>query len=143
MVSSMVDINKMSKSGFVGLGCGEGVTVGDDAVAGGSGLGPYPALADVVVVEVAPKVVLSSLGASPFPGLFDGQFGSIHVIHVVSVSEGGHLGVRSEGVLAHLGAHDVAGHFQSSDGVGEGDDTSGPAFVEGSVGMIVGGEDGV
>ena len=95
----------MSKSWFDGVGLGQ------YAVAGGSGLGPYPALADVVVVEVAPKVVLSSFGSGPGPGLLDGETGPVHVVHVVAVGEGCHLGVDSEGVLAHLCANDVAGDF--------------------------------
>ena len=106
-------------------------------------MGPDPASADVVMVEVSPKVVLSSLGLGPVPGLFDGNFGAVHVVHVVAVGEGGHLGVFAEGVLAHSGASDVAVDFESSDGVGQGDNTSGPAFVVGGIRVGAGLEGGI
>ena len=106
-------------------------------------MGPDPALSDVVVVEISPEVVLSPLGFSPVPGLLDGDGGSVHVVHVVAVGEGGHLGIMAEIVLAELGTGDVAVDFEASDGVGEGDDSSGPALVEGLVGVVEGGEGGI
>ena len=121
----------------------DGVRFGEDAVAVGGGLGPDPALADVVVVEISPEVVLSPLGLGPVPGLLDGDGGAVHVVHVVAVGEGGHLGIMAEIVLAELGTGDVAVDFEASDGVGEGDDSSGPALVEGLVGVVEGGEGGV
>ena len=97
----------------------------------------------MVVVEISPEVVLSPLGFGPVPGFLDGDGGAVHVVHVVAVGEGGHLGIMAEIVLAELGTGDVAVDFETSDGVGEGDDSSGPALVEGLVGVVEGGEGGV
>lgn len=93
-------------------------------------MGPDPALSDVVVVEVSPKIVLSSLGQRPVPALLNVDLRTVHVVHVVSVGEGGHLGVGAECVLAHSGSGDVAIDLESANGVGESDDASGPALIE-------------
>ncbi len=58
---------------------GNGVAGGEGAVAGGRGLSPDPALADVVVVEVSPEIVLSRDGLRPVPSLLDLQVGTVHV----------------------------------------------------------------
>jgi hypothetical protein len=131
-------INRLSKSWG-----GDGVDGGKHAVAVGGGLGPNPTASDVVVVEVAPKVVLSALGERPVPGLLDRDSGAVHVVHVVPVGEGGHLGVRSEGILAHLGPCDVRVDLQAAHGVSESDYAAGPALVEAPVGVAEGLEDGV
>ena len=111
-------------------GLGNGVGSGKDAVSCRGGLGPHPALSNVVVVEVPPKVVFSPLGIRPFPALLNVDLGSVHVVHVVTVGEGGHLGVTAKCVLAHSGSGDVAIDFESTDGVSEGNDASGPSFIE-------------
>lgn len=92
------------------------------------------------MVEVAPKVILSTLGLGPVPGLLDVQVGSVHVGHVPSVGELGELGLGSEGGLAEVVAGRVAGHLDSSDGVSDSDDASSPAFIEGLVGIGIGSE---
>ena len=101
-------------------------------------MGPDPSLADVVVVEVAPKVILSTLGLGPAPGLLDVQVGAVHVGHVPSVGELGELGLGSESSLAEVVAGRVAGHLDSSDGVSDSDDATSPALIEGLVGVGIG-----
>lgn len=101
-------------------------------------MGPDPSLADVVVVEVAPKVILSTLGLGPAPGLLNVQVRAVHVGHVPSVGELGELGLGSEGGLAEVVAGLVAGHLDASHGVGHSDDAAGPALVEGLIGVGIG-----
>ena len=134
----MIGIIRSSKS----IG-GNWVAFGEDAVASGGGLGPDPAPSDVVVVEVAPKVILSGRGLSPVPSLLDLQVGAVHVTQVPSVSELGEFGSRAESVLAHVVAGCVAGDVKTADGVSECDDTSSPALVEGLIRVVVGSEVGV
>lgn len=97
----------------------------------------------MVVVEISPEVVLSSLGLGPVPGLLNRDSGSVHVVHVVTVRESGKLGVSSESILAHASSSDVAIDFEASHWVSESDDASSPAFIEGVVGVIVRSEDRV
>lgn len=92
------------------------------------------------MVEVPPKVILSTLGLGPAPGLLNVQVGTVHVGHVPSVGELRELGLGAEGGLAHVVSSGVAGHIDSSHGVGDGDDTSGPALIEGLVGVGIGSE---
>lgn len=129
-------INNESKSSL----SRNGVGLGQNTISSGSGLSPDPAPADVIMVEISPKVVLSSFSIGPVPCFLDGDTGSVHIRDVVAVGEGGHLCISSECVLAHLGSDDVASDFQTTDGIGEGDDASSPPFVEGLVGVGVGGE---
>lgn len=133
--SKMIGIIRSSKS----IG-GNGVAFGEDAVSSGSSLGPDPASANVIVVEIAPKVILSSGGLGPVPGLFDFQVRTVHVGHVPSVSELCEFGAGAEGVLAHVVSSGVASHVKSADRISEGDDAAGPALVEGLIGVAVGSE---
>lgn len=99
---------------------------------------PDPSLADVVVVEVAPKVILSTLGLGPVPGLLDVEIGTVHVGHVPSICELGELGLGSECGLAEVVAGSVAGHLDSSNGVGNGNDSASPALIEGLIRVGIG-----
>lgn len=136
--SKMIGIIRSSKS----IG-GNGVAFGEHTVASGSSLSPYPASADVVVVEISPKVILSSSGLSPAPCLLDFEIGSVHVGHVPSISELCELGTGSKGVLAHVVSSCIASHIQTTHWISEGDDATGPALVEGLIGIAVGSEIGV
>lgn len=60
----------------------EAVCIGNDTVS--SKGRPNPAASNVVMIEVSPKIVLSSFGFSPIPGFFEGKGGSVHVWHVES-----------------------------------------------------------
>ena len=101
---------------------------------------PNPRLADVVVVEVSPKVILSTVGLSPVPGLLNVQVRTVHVGHVPSIGELGKFGIGSECGLAHVVASRVTGHIDSSNGVSHGNDTTSPALVEGLIGVGIGSE---
>lgn len=109
------------------------ICLGKDTVAWWSCLSPHPAFANVIVVEVSPKVVFSSLGQRPVPAFFNVDFRAIHVIHVVSVGEGGHFSIGSKGILTHSSSCDIAIDFESSNWIGEGNDTSSPSFIEGTI----------
>lgn len=97
----------------------------------------------MVVVEVSPKIVLSSFGFDPVPGPFDFQVGAVHIGHVPSVGELGELGFSAEGRLAEIVSYLVTGDLDSSDGVSDCDDASSPTLIERLVGVIVWGEVGV
>lgn len=134
----MIGIIRSSKS----IG-GNRIASGKDAVASGGSLSPYPASSDVVVVEVAPKIILSSRSLWPVPSLLNSQVRAVHVVHVPSVSELGEFSSRAECVLTHVVASCVAGDFKTTDRVSECDNTSSPALVEWLIRVVVGGEVGV
>ena len=127
----MPDINKISKSRIR-----NGVSVGKNAVARRSSLGPNPAFTNMVVVEVSPKVVLSPLGSSPSPGLFNWEWRSIHIVHIVAISESCHFRINSKGILTHLSSNNVAGDFKSSNWISQSDDSSSPSLIERSIRVI-------
>ena len=97
----------------------------------------------VVVVEVSPEIVFTALGFAPVPGFLDVEVGAVHVAHVPAVSELRELGLGSEGSLAQVVASGIARDLDSSDWVGDCDDSSSPALVEGLVGIGVGREVGI
>ena len=90
------------------------------------------------MVEVAPKVILSTIGLGPVPGLLDVQVGAVHVGHVPAVGELGELSPGSEGGLAEVVAGRVAGHLDSANRVSHSDDAASPALVEGLIGVGIG-----
>ena len=118
-----------SKSEWIGLG--------DDAVSVGSVLGPHPAATNVVVVEVPPHSILSLFRLTPVPSRLDFYHRTVHLVHVVPIIECSELCIRTVGSLAHVVASDEAIDFKAADGVSEGEDSSGPAFIKGLVGNIV------
>lgn len=75
------------------------VRVGEHAVARGSCLSPNPAPAEVVVGEIAPKIVLATLSLAPVPGFLNENGGTVHIGDVVAVSEGGELSISSKSIL--------------------------------------------
>lgn len=95
------------------------------------------------MVEVPPEIVLSAFGLAPVPGFLDVEAGAVHVAHVPAVSELGELSLGSEGSLAEVVPSGVAGDLDSPDWIGDCDDSSGPALVEGLVGVGVGREVGI
>ena len=99
-------------------------------------MSPDPAPANVVMIEVSPKIVFSSLSLGPVPEFFNFDSWSVHVVHVVTISESCHLSITSKIILTELSSSDIAVDFKSSDGVCQCDDSSSPSFIEGVVGVI-------
>lgn len=116
----------------------DGIAFRDNTVSSRSSLSPDPAAANVVVVEDSPKIVLSSLGLLPVPRFLEFEDGTVHLLHVETVSESGELGISSEVVLAESGSGKVAIDFKSTNGVSQSDDASSPAFIERLVGISIG-----
>jgi len=63
-------------------------------------LSPNPRPSNVVMIEVSPKVVLSTLSLPPIPRLFDFQVGSVHIGDIVAVCELCKFGGGAESRLA-------------------------------------------
>ena len=103
---------------------------------------PDPAAADVVVSEVWPETKLSTFGLGPIPGLLDFDQRSVHVVHVVAVIEGSEFCIDSEGTFAVVITCSVAINFETSDGIGEDNDSSSPSVVFTVISNIEGGKCG-
>ena len=115
----------------------EWVVLGDEAVSVRSVLSPHPAATNVVVVKVTPHSELSLFGLTPVPRRLDFYLRSIHLVHIVPISEGSKLCIRTIGSLAHVITSSKAIDLKAADGVSKCKDSSGPAFVKGLVGDIV------
>ena len=77
-----------------------GIAIRNDTISRGSCLSPNPRSSDVVMIEVSPKVVLSTLSLPPIPRLFDFQVGSVHIGDVEAVGELCKFGGGAKGRLA-------------------------------------------
>ena len=97
----------------------------------------------MVVVKVAPEVVLTRDGSSPIPGLLNHQVGTVHVGHVPSVSELCELGTGAEGSLAEVVSYGIAVDIETTHGVSDCNNATGPSLVEGLIGVGVGAEGGI
>lgn len=100
-------------------------------------MSPNPRPSDVVMIEVSPKVVLSTLSLPPIPRLFDFQVGSVHIGDVETVGELCKFGGGAKGRLAKIVPNSVASDFQAANGVSDCDDASSPPLVEGLVGVCI------
>ena len=91
----------------------------------------------MVVVKVPPHSEFSLFGLTPVPRRLDFYLRSIHLVHIVAVSEGSKLCIRTIGSLAQVISSSKAIDLEATDRVSECKDSSSPAFVKGLIGDIV------
>lgn len=90
------------------------------------------------MIEVSPQIEFSGVCLLPAPGFLDLEVRSVHVLHIPAVSELGELSISSKSGLAETIAGFVAVDFEASDRVSDCEDSSGPAFIEGLVRVVIG-----
>lgn len=118
----------------------DGVAAWQHAVTAWSSLSPHPASTNMIMVEISPKIVLSSLGQWPVPGLLNTNSWPVHVRHIVAISEGSKLSISAKGILAQSHSSQVAIDFEASNGVSKRNNTSSPTLIVGVIGIGEGGK---
>ena len=114
------------------------IAIRNDAISRRSCLCPHPRSSRMIVIEVSPKVILSTLGLSPIPIPFHLEIRPVHISHVVTVSKCCKFSGGTEGSLAQIIANLVTGNFQTANRVSDCDDASSPPLIEGLVGVGLG-----
>ena len=114
------------------------IAIRNDAISRRIRLRPHPRSSSMIMIEVSPKVVLSTLGLSPIPILFHLRIRAVHISHVVTVSKCCKFSGCTEGSLAQIIANPVTGNFQTANRVSDCDDASSPPLIEGLVGVGIG-----
>ena len=87
----------------------------------------------MVVVEVAPKVVLSRFGLAPVPRSLNGHVRAVHEGNVPTIGEHGEFSTGTKGRFAEIITNGITVDVQATNWVSDCDDSAGPTFVKGCI----------